>query len=125
MSLPGTKPPTLVDAVWQLVYRYIFPLARMWWWPSGSRHEGALVAIHVGEAMLLVLPSYQSAWTFPGGGVRDGETPEAAAWLEDAQSRSMIGCDGIPDWHKVSRDQAMPPLLAAGMATGQAVPESS
>src|SRR5690242_17651670 len=82
MSLPGTKPPTFVDVVWQLVYRYIFPLARMWWWLSRARHEGALVEIHVGEAMLLVLPSYRSAWTFPGGGIRDGETPEAAARRE-------------------------------------------
>src|SRR5689334_11778671 len=82
MPHSGGKPPTFVDTVWQIVYRCIFPLARIWWWLSRSRHEGALVAIHVGEAMLLVHTSYRSAWTFPGGGVQDGEMPEAAARRE-------------------------------------------
>ena len=41
-----------------------------------------MVAIYVGEALLLVRSSYRTTWNFPGGGVRRGETPEAAARRE-------------------------------------------
>jgi 8-oxo-dGTP pyrophosphatase MutT (NUDIX family) len=82
MSASEIEPPTFVDTVWQTAYRCVFPLARMWWWLSRSRHEGALVAIHVDKAILLVQSSYRSAWSFPGGGVRHDETPEAAAQRE-------------------------------------------
>jgi 8-oxo-dGTP diphosphatase len=40
------------------------------------------VAIHVGEALLLVRSSYRIAWNFPGGGIQRGETAEAAARRE-------------------------------------------
>jgi 8-oxo-dGTP diphosphatase len=73
---------TLFDIAWQIAFRLGFPLARLWWrlrrWP----HAGALVAIHVGQALLLVRSSYRTAWNFPGGGIRRGETPEAAARRE-------------------------------------------
>jgi 8-oxo-dGTP diphosphatase len=82
MSVLVATAPTFVDAVWQFVYRCAFPCARAVWWLTRSRHVGALVAIHVGEAILLVHSSYRSAWNFPGGGVRPGETPKAAAQRE-------------------------------------------
>jgi 8-oxo-dGTP pyrophosphatase MutT (NUDIX family) len=70
---------------WQMAFRLGFPLARLWWRLRRRRHAGALVAIHVGEALLLVRSSYRIAWNFPGGGVRRGETPEAAARRELAE----------------------------------------
>ena len=40
--------------------------------------------------MLLVRPSYRSAWTFPGGGIRQGETPEVAARRELAEEIGLV-----------------------------------
>ena len=40
------------------------------------------MAIYVGQALLLVRSSYRTAWNFPGGSVRHGEAPEAAARRE-------------------------------------------
>jgi 8-oxo-dGTP diphosphatase len=48
-------------------------------------HESAVVAISVDQALLLVRPSYRSGWHLPGGGIRHGETPEAAARRELAE----------------------------------------
>jgi 8-oxo-dGTP diphosphatase len=73
---------SLRDLAWQTIYRLAFPLVRRWWRLRGYHHEGALVAIWVGEALLLVRSSYRVAWNFPGGSVRQGETPEAAARRE-------------------------------------------
>jgi hypothetical protein len=76
------RPPTCLDLAWQWAFRLGFPLARIWWTLRRQRHEGALVAVSVGQALLLVRSSYRRAWNFPGGGVRRGETPEAAARRE-------------------------------------------
>jgi 8-oxo-dGTP diphosphatase len=43
------------------------------------------VAVYVGPALLLVRTSYLVGWHFPGGGIRRGETPEAAAQRELAE----------------------------------------
>jgi 8-oxo-dGTP diphosphatase len=77
--------PTLVDAAWRMAFRLGFPLARIWWRLRRARHEGALVAIHVGQSVLLLRSSYRSDWNFPGGSVRQGETPEASARHELAE----------------------------------------
>ena len=68
-----------------MVFRVGFPLARAWWRLTRSRHEGALVAVYVGPALLLVRSSYRTAWNFPGGTVRAGETPDTAARRELAE----------------------------------------
>lgn len=81
-DLGRARHSTLLDAAWQTVFRLGFPLARIWWQLRRQRHEGALVAIYVGQALLLVRSSYRLAWTLPGGGVERGETPEAAARRE-------------------------------------------
>ena len=65
-----------------MVYRAGFPVARLWWRLSRPRHEGALVAVHVGDALLVVRSSYRREWNLPGGGVREGETPHQAALRE-------------------------------------------
>ena len=101
-DLVRTRPWTLLDAAWQLAFRIGFPLARVWWQMRRQHHEGVLVAIYVDHALLLVRPSYRPAWTFPGGGVERGETPEAAARRELAEEI------GFPPYE----------LLPAGSACG-------
>jgi 8-oxo-dGTP diphosphatase len=76
------KSATVFDIAWQKAFRLGFPLARLWWRMRRQPHEGALVAIYVGQAMLLVRSSYRIGWNFPGGGIQRGETPEAAALRE-------------------------------------------
>ncbi|SAK78869.1 NUDIX hydrolase [Caballeronia fortuita] len=92
----------LIDSIWRVMFRVAFRLARMWWGFRQPHHEGALVAIHVGEALLLVKPSYRREWNLPGGSVDAGETPEAAALRE------------------IDEELGLPPhaLVAAGSAYG-------
>lgn len=77
------------DPAWRTAFRFGFPLARIWWQLRRPRHEGALVAIHVGAALLMVRSSYRSEWNFPGGGVKPGEIPEAAARRELAEELGL------------------------------------
>ena len=79
-----------VDAACRLAFRIAFP----WRWPGGDfrrpRHDGAVVAVYVGAALLLVRSSYRTAWGLPGGGIRRGETPDAAARRELAEEIGLV-----------------------------------
>jgi len=66
-------------------FRVGFPLARIWWRLTRPRHEGVVVTLYVGSELLLVRLSYRSGWHLPSGGLRRGETPEAAARRELAE----------------------------------------
>jgi 8-oxo-dGTP diphosphatase len=81
-SLERAGPARLIDAVWRIVFWFAFRCARIWWRLRRPDHEGALIAIYVGQALLLVKSSYRAEWNFPGGGVGPGETPDAAARRE-------------------------------------------
>ena len=82
-------PTMLIDALWRIALRAAYPLARIWWQVRRPRHEGALVAIHVGQALLLVKASYRDEWNFPGGSIHEGETPETAAQREMQEEIGM------------------------------------
>jgi 8-oxo-dGTP diphosphatase len=95
-DLEHARPSTIRDAAWQTAYRLGFPLARIWWRLRRQRHEGALVTVHVGSALLLVRSSYLIAWNFPGGTIRRGETPEMAARRELAEEIGLAGYRLLP-----------------------------
>jgi 8-oxo-dGTP diphosphatase len=91
MSGPGR-----LDAAWRLAFRLGFPLARVWWRLRRARHEGALVAVYVDRAILLVRSSYRVEWSFPGGGIKRGETPDAAAKRELAEEIGLVALRLLP-----------------------------
>lgn len=72
----------IVDLAYRSAYRVGFALALLVWRTRRPTHNGALVAIHVGDELLLVRQSYRGALSLPGGGVASGETPLEAARRE-------------------------------------------
>ena len=95
-DLEQARRSTLLDAALQTAFRLGFPLARIWWRLRRQRHEGALVAVYVGRALLLVRSSYRIEWNFPGGTVRRGETPEVAARRELAEEIDLAAYPLFP-----------------------------
>ena len=86
MSNLGRPPRSSVcDFAWRTVFRLGFPLARVWWQLTRPEHEGVAVAVYVDSELLLVRCSYRIGWHLPGGGMRPGEMPEAAARRELAE----------------------------------------
>ena len=95
-SLERARPAMLIDSVWRMALRLGFRLARAWWYLRRPRHEGALVAIYVGRALLLVKSSYRDEWNFPGGSLQPGEAPDAAAQREMEEELGLSSYPLIP-----------------------------
>ena len=97
MSGLGQAPPLApLDAAWRIAFRLGFPLARIWWRLRRARHEGALVAVYVDRDLLLLRSSYRVEWNFPGGTVKRGETPDAAARRELAEEIGLSALRLLP-----------------------------
>src|ERR1700759_998482 len=90
------NPLFLLALAWRPAFRLGFPLARIWWRLRPQPHHGALVAVYIGQALLLVRASYRSQWNFPGGRIRRGEPPEAAARREMAEEIGLAA----PELHQ-------------------------
>lgn len=101
-SVERTRLALLIDSVWRMALWLGFRLARAWWHLRRPRHEGALVTIYVGRALLLVKSSYRAEWGLPGGSIHPGETPDLAA------QREMEEEIGLPSY----------PLRAVGSVSG-------
>jgi 8-oxo-dGTP diphosphatase len=89
-TVDKTAVSALVDFAWRTAFRFAFPLARIWWRLTGASNDGALVAIYVGPALLLVRVSYRAGWHLPGGTVFPGEMPEVAARRELAEEIGLM-----------------------------------
>jgi 8-oxo-dGTP diphosphatase len=88
--------PSLVDLAWRAAYRLAFAGVKLWWRVRRPPHQGALVAVHVGRRILFLHASYRAAWNFPGGGVKSGESPEAAARRELTEETGLVAPLLIP-----------------------------
>jgi 8-oxo-dGTP diphosphatase len=96
MKLRGASSSPVIDLAWRTAYRLGYPLVRGWWHLTRPRHEGAVVAIHVGAALLLVRSSYRTGWHLPGGGIHAGEMPEDAARRELAEELGVAALELTP-----------------------------
>ncbi len=72
----------IVDPPIRLAFRTAHLMLRSYWFVRRPHTSGALAAIWHGERVLLVKNSYRRQYTLPGGYVRPGEDPRAAASRE-------------------------------------------
>ena len=79
---PAGAARPLLDAAFRLAYRLAFLLMRLWWAVRRPVRHGVVVAVWCGGRVLVLRQSYRPGATFPGGGLRAGEDPEAAARRE-------------------------------------------
>jgi 8-oxo-dGTP pyrophosphatase MutT (NUDIX family) len=95
-SLERSPSTIFIDAIWRIALRLGFQLARAWWHLRRPPHQGALIAIYVGKALLLVKSSYRAEWGFPGGSIRPGEAPDAAAQREMGEEIGLSSYPVVP-----------------------------
>jgi len=65
------------------IAQLINKIARLWWWSTRPQTKGVkILLVHQSNILLVRLTYYPNTWTFPGGGVRKGETLESAVRRE-------------------------------------------
>lgn len=69
----------------QPIRKLIYRIARLWWAIRKPITVGVRVLLIRDDQVLLVRHSYQNAWYLPGGGVKGGESLEAAIRREAAE----------------------------------------
>ena len=84
------------NRVLRTVYRAGHPLAHAYWRVAQPRKRGVKCVLTRGPEVLLVRHTYgpRTRWELPGGGVKRGEEPLAAARRE---AREELGLE-IEDW---------------------------
>jgi NADH pyrophosphatase NudC (nudix superfamily) len=68
----------------RLVINILYPVAKIYWFLFRPKTQGTKCVIKFGDEILMVRHTYGNSdtWTFPGGGVKKGETPEEAVLRE-------------------------------------------
>lgn len=82
-----------VDRGFRAIYWLAFRLLRSWWFVRRPVHRGALIAVWAGPRVLVLRLSYRRGLNLPGGGIRPGETAQAAALRE---LKEEVGLDLAP-----------------------------
>lgn len=98
-ALPGEA----IDFGIRTAYRVAHRMLRAYWSVRRPDTHGALVAVWNAGEVLLVKNSYRREYTFPGGYIRKGESPEAAGARELEEecgvqvevSRIRLAYDGV------------------------------
>lgn len=83
-----------IDALFRLFYRVAYQGARVYWRLTMRPNRGALVMIWCDQKLLIIKNSYVGYYSLPGGNVKTGEDPRAAAVRE---LREEIGLRISPD----------------------------
>jgi 8-oxo-dGTP pyrophosphatase MutT (NUDIX family) len=89
---------SMVDRAWLLsrFYRVAYQAARVYWFFVRPKKRGVKCAITRGDEVLLVRHTYgdRRAWDLPGGSIKRGEEPLAAARREILEELGL----SISDW---------------------------
>ena len=82
--------PALVS-IKRLAYKLAFPVLQLYWFTFRPRTSGVTCIIRGTDGrVLMVRHTYgKSSWSFPGGGVKRKETPEAAVRREIREELGM------------------------------------
>ena len=91
-------------ALQRFIYRNGHRLLRVWWLVRAPSADGVKFVVRDGDDAVFVRHTYgdRAAWELPGGGVRRGEDPHAAAARE---AREELGVDGV-EWAPVGSFRA-------------------
>jgi 8-oxo-dGTP diphosphatase len=98
----SSEVPTLVDRGFQLAYKCAYQLMRTYWKVKHPTTHGALVSLWNEGEVLLVRNSYVGYYSLPGGYVRRGEDPRAAAVRE---LHEEVGLDASLDQLSLVHDE--------------------
>jgi 8-oxo-dGTP pyrophosphatase MutT (NUDIX family) len=103
----------------QAGYRFAYTALRCYWFLVRPRVAGRLCLLVHEHQLLLIRNTYGSrAWTFPGGMIKRGETPEVSTQRE---VREEGGITGVETHSLISaQHQRITPLLPREITPGMA-----